>query len=856
MVHRRPPRPRGRDARPARPAAARPGSAIGRPTRSTLLAAGLPGADQQHAVTSCAVRARRCGRCSPRPATARRPWSTPPPVPPWPTAARSWRWRRPPRRWPNCPRPVWRRRRSPGSVSTSPTARSPAGLGRGARRGVPDLDPRRAHDPRRGGCLSGWAAVGAGRSPPGAVGESGRDRRRTRARVAAGAIPAATLTVNRRQVDPVDRHALALLRGGDPAGSQQLRAGHGWEHEAATPAATRAAMADAVAADILDHGADVTVALVVSHGQAEDLADRIRRRLAAVGVCQRPDMTGPGWTTDRHYQAGDRVLFHTRYGDRHSPLVNGTVATVTAVDDHGLAIHTDGGTAASIPLEFVRGVRPDGTPNLSHAWARTVDGAQGGTWDHAHLLGSAALDAYRGYTGQSRSRHPTHTWNTTPVDDGDHGGRLADRRTAQNRWRRRSPGSRTRPWPPSTTPGPLDRQLRAVIDAHHAVLDRQPPDRTRELADARRASPPLTLSSTPQNTRRGGNRRQLDNLGPLAGPEPGRSGRAPPARDRLPAEQQPSSTPPASWHGPNIASSGSKREQAATTDSSGPKDGDATPSPPARPARRPLDGRRLGLLSRRRPPRFRRRAAPPRPPAPHRPARPPRRLPPRRPPRTARRPRPTGRRRRRTASRRAGTGRRQPAARPPLTTTMATTRLPRHRWRRRPHRPGPPPARPGQRTEAESGARLDLLDAHQTGTSSGAQRHRTRASPLIVDLDHRHDLERTRPERVLEALDQPASWQVELLGPAPDLGGSGRVVRRRPPARNPPRLPRPPNQVGASATTSPTHRELCALADRYLHVDQHVTRPREWAQAADASEQVREQVTRHQRELERPELRS
>ena len=64
----------------------------------------------------------------------------------------------------------------------------------------------------------------------------------------------------------------------------------------------------------------------------------------------------------------------------------------------------------------MQGVRADGSPNVSHAWARTVDGAQGGTWDHAHLLGSAALDAYRGYTGQSRSRHPTHTWNTTTLD--------------------------------------------------------------------------------------------------------------------------------------------------------------------------------------------------------------------------------------------------------------------------------------------------------------------------------------------------------------------------------------------------------------------------------------------------------
>jgi hypothetical protein len=101
----------------------------------------------------------------------------------------------------------------------------------------------------------------------------------------------------------------------------------------------------------------------------------------------------------------------------------------------------------------VRGVRADGTANLSHAWARTVDGAEGGTWDHVHLLGTAALDAYRGYTGQSHSRRPTHTWNTSLVDDGDHGGRLADQRTAREQVLA-ALARRTPRWPPSMTRGP------------------------------------------------------------------------------------------------------------------------------------------------------------------------------------------------------------------------------------------------------------------------------------------------------------------------------------------------------------------------------------------------------------------
>ena len=132
----------------------------------------------------------------------------------------------------------------------------------------------------------------------------------------------------------------------------------------------------------------------------------------------------------------------------------------------------------------MQGTRKDGSPNLSHAWARTVDGAQGGTWEACHLLGSAALDAYRGYTGQSRSRQPTHTWNTARVAVVDHGGVLADQRDAAEQVadalaRRPDPSlaARSDPWV-------LDRQLRERIAEHERVLAARPPDRREALAAA------------------------------------------------------------------------------------------------------------------------------------------------------------------------------------------------------------------------------------------------------------------------------------------------------------------------------------------------------------------------------------
>jgi hypothetical protein len=172
----------------------------------------------------------------------------------------------------------------------------------------------------------------------------------------------------------------------------------------------------AVYDDIGRYGAENVAALVVSHTDAEELADRLRARLAGAGQLSGTAPVGPGWTSEREYRAGDRVLLHARCGASGSALVNGTTAMVTGVDSDGLAVRLDSsGKAAALPAAFVQGARKDGSPNLSHAWARTVDGAQGGTWEACHLLGSPALDAYRGYTGQSRSRQPTHTWNTAAI---------------------------------------------------------------------------------------------------------------------------------------------------------------------------------------------------------------------------------------------------------------------------------------------------------------------------------------------------------------------------------------------------------------------------------------------------------
>ena len=300
-----------------------------------------------------------------------------------------------------------------------------------------------------------------------------------------GAIPAPTLTHNRRQIDEAERTALSAYRAGYVGTSQERRAAGGLEHELESASATKAAMADAVVGDVHTRGADAVAALCATHADAEELADRIRAQLAAAGRIEGSVMWGPGWTTARFYAGGDRVLLHAPYGAGSDRLHNNTTATVMGVSRDGLMIRTADGRAATLDPGFVAGGRPDGRPNLSHAWARTVDGAQGGTWDQVHLLGNPALNHETGYVGQSRGRHPTHTWNVRRVPEIDHGGQRIQAPSAADEVGAALEREDRHVFAATEDPGVLDRQLRSERTRHHEVLARRPPDVDYELRRAK-----------------------------------------------------------------------------------------------------------------------------------------------------------------------------------------------------------------------------------------------------------------------------------------------------------------------------------------------------------------------------------
>ena len=295
-----------------------------------------------------------------------------------------------------------------------------------------------------------------------------------------GLIPTPELTENCRQLDEADRTALARLREGNAPQSQAIRTEAGWEHDCDDPVATRDVMADAVVADIEAYGAEAVVALAVSHADCEDLADRIRARLSAAGCLGETGIVGPGWGVgERSYVPGDRVLLHSQLYASGTRLHNGSVGTVEVADAEGLRV-TFGETSVVVPAAFVAGHRADGTPNLSHAWARTIEGAQGGTWDVVHLLGTRSLDALSGYVGQSRSRQPTHTWNTRPVPALDRGGALADNRDGAELVLAALGREPDVTFAAADDPWPVHRRLVGERAEHEAVLARCPVNTSRQ----------------------------------------------------------------------------------------------------------------------------------------------------------------------------------------------------------------------------------------------------------------------------------------------------------------------------------------------------------------------------------------
>lgn len=216
------------------------------------------------------------------------------------------------------------------------------------------------------------------------------------------------LTINRRQVNEWERHALNELRSGDVATAFAAYRDHG-----------RVVIAD-TADDI--HGivlgdwrkvwknGDDTLLLAGTRAEARLLNRHARLILAAEGLL---DLDGEVTFNGQGFVVGDRVVLCRNNGDQHLVsgerfrVDNGMRGTVTSVSPDHMTLLTTRGDHVLLDRDYFEAGLVD------HAYAVTVHKAQGVTCDSVFVVGPAGLYREAGYVAMSRARHEARIYATT-----------------------------------------------------------------------------------------------------------------------------------------------------------------------------------------------------------------------------------------------------------------------------------------------------------------------------------------------------------------------------------------------------------------------------------------------------------
>ncbi|MCU0310712.1 MAG: relaxase domain-containing protein [Acidimicrobiales bacterium] len=212
----------------------------------------------------------------------------------------------------------------------------------------------------------------------------------------------AELTVNRRQIEPWEHHALAQLRAGSiPAAVTAYRT-HNRVH--VTP--DLESMLTVAVDRYLDalHVGQRPVLMAGTNDTVNRLNHHVRRRLADHQIL---DLDTPIATSHgRSLVVGDRVVLRrnarlTQPAADAVQVRNSDIATIVAAAPGGaIRVRRDNDDATfTVPADYLR----EGFVN--HAYAVTAHRAQGGTWDTAIAVGVDGLYREAAYVQLSRGRH-------------------------------------------------------------------------------------------------------------------------------------------------------------------------------------------------------------------------------------------------------------------------------------------------------------------------------------------------------------------------------------------------------------------------------------------------------------------
>ena len=220
----------------------------------------------------------------------------------------------------------------------------------------------------------------------------------------------AELTVNRRQHEPWERHALADLRSGHVPAAVAAYRTHG---RVVVAEDTSAMLADATSRWIDAHrSGQVPVLLAGTNDMVDALNRSVRHALAERGLLAGDVVARFG---GREFITGDRVVLRRNSYNQldaagaEAAVLNGQTGTVTGGSDHHLDLILDNGRGTvRLDDDYLHAGYVD------HGYALTAHRAQGGTWDTAIAVGADGLYREAAYVQLSRGARSNWLILTAP----------------------------------------------------------------------------------------------------------------------------------------------------------------------------------------------------------------------------------------------------------------------------------------------------------------------------------------------------------------------------------------------------------------------------------------------------------
>lgn len=201
------------------------------------------------------------------------------------------------------------------------------------------------------------------------------------------------ITEVRRQHVEWQRDATRHLATGRTGEAIRAYADHGMVHAADTREAARGELIDRWDRERIAAPDQTRIILTHTNDEVKALNEAARDKLRSNGELGN-DIHLKVERGDRNFAENDRIMFLKN--ERGLEVKNGTLGTISQVNDTSMTVRTDDGRSISFDTK-------DYT-HIDHGYAATIHKAQGATVDRTHVLATPGMDSHGSYVALSRHR--------------------------------------------------------------------------------------------------------------------------------------------------------------------------------------------------------------------------------------------------------------------------------------------------------------------------------------------------------------------------------------------------------------------------------------------------------------------